>query len=173
MAGYCGYSMSNNAVAAYQNGEKSLSKWSKSDILSAIHRIAPKKAKMLEFVRLDILRSHFLYESSWHHTSSKYNRTKFYSIDEDAVLSITAEDIAVLYRVSHTAQPVKPVVKYLANFEYVEWCGKGRYKKSVNHLLQNVLVEEKGSFYFVYNAETQALIMRKKIGSNGTSVVKL
>lgn len=29
MAGYNGYSMSNNAVAAYENGEKPLSKWKK------------------------------------------------------------------------------------------------------------------------------------------------
>lgn len=173
MAGYYNYSMSNNAVAAYQDGEKPLSKWSKTEILSAIHHIDANKAKMLESIRLDILRERFLYESSWHHTSSKYNRTKFYSINEDAVSELTSEDIAVLYRLSHTAQPVKSAVKYLANFEYVEWCGKGRYKKPVRHLLQNVIVEEKGCFYFVYNSETQSLILRKKIDSNGTKVEKL
>ena len=32
MAGYCGYSMSNNAVDAYNNGEKPISKWKKQDI---------------------------------------------------------------------------------------------------------------------------------------------
>ena len=36
MAGYNGYSMSNNAVSAYDNGEKPLSKWRKSDILEEI-----------------------------------------------------------------------------------------------------------------------------------------
>lgn len=36
MAGYSGYSMSNNAVAAYENGEKPLSKWKKADILEAV-----------------------------------------------------------------------------------------------------------------------------------------
>lgn len=36
MAGYNGYSMSNNAVAAYQNGEKPLSKWTKKEILNQI-----------------------------------------------------------------------------------------------------------------------------------------
>ena len=36
MAGYNGWSMSNNAVEAYANGEKPLSKWSKADILEAI-----------------------------------------------------------------------------------------------------------------------------------------
>ena len=32
MAGYCGYSMSNNAVDAYNSGEKPISKWKKQDI---------------------------------------------------------------------------------------------------------------------------------------------
>lgn len=36
MAGYNGYSMSNNAVAAYQDGEKPLSKWTKKEILNRI-----------------------------------------------------------------------------------------------------------------------------------------
>lgn len=36
MAGYNGYSMSNNAVAAYEDGEMPLSKWSKTAILEVI-----------------------------------------------------------------------------------------------------------------------------------------
>lgn len=33
MAGYSGWSMSNNAVTAYEDGEKPLSRWTKVDIL--------------------------------------------------------------------------------------------------------------------------------------------
>lgn len=36
MAGYNGFSMSNNAVSAYENGEKPLSKWTKKNIIGAI-----------------------------------------------------------------------------------------------------------------------------------------
>jgi hypothetical protein len=36
MAGYNGWSMSNNAVDAYENGEMPLSKWNKEAILDAI-----------------------------------------------------------------------------------------------------------------------------------------
>ena len=36
MAGYNGWSMSNNAIEAYENGEKPLSKWTKTDIFEAI-----------------------------------------------------------------------------------------------------------------------------------------
>ena len=40
MAGYNGWSMSNNAVMAYKDGEKPLSKWTKKDILDAIEKQA-------------------------------------------------------------------------------------------------------------------------------------
>ena len=39
MAGYDGYSMSNNARAAYTNEEKPLSKWTKSELLDGIEGI--------------------------------------------------------------------------------------------------------------------------------------
>lgn len=36
MAGYHNYSMSNNAVQAYNTGEKPLSKWTKAVIIEAL-----------------------------------------------------------------------------------------------------------------------------------------
>ena len=36
MSGYKGYSMSNNAVAAYSGGKKPMSKWTKSEILATL-----------------------------------------------------------------------------------------------------------------------------------------
>lgn len=38
MAGYFNYSMSNNAVSAYEDGEKPLSRWSKKDIMAEIKK---------------------------------------------------------------------------------------------------------------------------------------
>ena len=58
MAGYSGYSMSNNAVAAYENGEKPLSKWKKADILEAVKtqevelKCSPSKLQKLPAVLL-------------------------------------------------------------------------------------------------------------------------
>ena len=40
MAGYKGFSMSNNAVAAYESGEKPISKWTKREILSMIKSLS-------------------------------------------------------------------------------------------------------------------------------------
>jgi len=38
MSGYKGYSMSNNAIAAYNEGEKPKSKWTKTEIVREIEK---------------------------------------------------------------------------------------------------------------------------------------
>lgn len=91
MAGYRGYSMSNNAVSAYDDGEKPLSKWSKSDVISAI---ADELGVNESDVELKYPYRYYLKKTSWHHTSSKYNKTDFYSVsfdDEDIILTDSAE----------------------------------------------------------------------------------
>lgn len=81
MAGYNGYSMSNNATSAYSDGEKPLSKFNKQDVaftkeLVRIHLGIEVNLTVKEL-------KEFLKEcgrSSWHHTSSKFNCTDFYDI---------------------------------------------------------------------------------------------
>lgn len=46
MSGYRGYSMSNNAVAAYEEGKKPLSKWFKSEILDSLCVSEEEKKKL-------------------------------------------------------------------------------------------------------------------------------
>ncbi len=92
MAGYNGYSMSNNAVAAYSNGEKPYSKWTKSAFNTEISNMIingdlPEEIiPEIEKLKVTELKQ-FLVASSWHHTSCKYNRTMFYSIDADLILN--------------------------------------------------------------------------------------
>lgn len=96
MAGYNRYSMSNNAVSAYANGEKPLSKWTKSAILSEISEnceIAEEKAKILQKMTAKELKDAFLRWSSWHHTSKFYNCTDFYSLDFEAIEEISIGEI--------------------------------------------------------------------------------
>lgn len=88
MSGYCGYSMSNNAIDAYDSGEKPISKFNKKDLeelktflieckineekaLHCVKKLTVKKMK--EWLKLSG-------RSSWHHTSKMYNVTDFYSI---------------------------------------------------------------------------------------------
>lgn len=98
MAGYNGYSMSNNAVSAYNNGEKPISKWTKKVIINEINEIAVENDVDLTGIELSKLtvqelRDVFLNCSSWHHTGKLYNETVFYKIDEEEVKAISKETI--------------------------------------------------------------------------------
>ena len=84
MAGYKGYSMSNNAVIAYECGEKPYSKWTKADILEDLSYLIKEdeielKCDFSKIKKLpaDAVKDLFLHSSSWHHTSSYYNKTVF------------------------------------------------------------------------------------------------
>lgn len=78
------FSMSERAAEAYANGEMPLSKWSKTAILAALREDEHEElAAALEGRQytLAFLKAQFLRNSSWHHTSCKYNSTDFYSLD--------------------------------------------------------------------------------------------
>ena len=112
MAGYFNYSMSNNAVDAYSQGERPLSKWTKSEIISEVEKISRKTSLKFDFelfkkIPLAILKKEFLAKSSWHHTSSYYNETDFYSIDECEIEDLTNEDIEKLLENSKAVKTEK------------------------------------------------------------------
>ena len=94
MAGYYGFSMSNNAVEAYKNGEMPLSKWTKKAILEEAEKYDLQcSLEKLKRIPLAVLRDKLLYESSWHHTSKFYNETNFYSFDVDEMSEITDDQL--------------------------------------------------------------------------------
>ena len=118
MSGYCGYSMSNNAVSAYRCGEMPLSKWLKSDLIDAIEDVIEDKADIAKFKKLTVkqLKEYFLYESSWHHTSKMYNKTSFYSIDEDNIDRFLKGELVI------TNEKVKsPKQKEMIEIQYPIW----------------------------------------------------
>lgn len=109
MAGYDGYSMSNNATHAYACGEKPLSKWTRAEILDAIGEIAEENElnfnlDLLKKVSLSALKSELLLNSSWHHTSKFYNCTDFYSLDEEKIITLTDEDILEMAKIKEPAK---------------------------------------------------------------------
>ena len=81
-SGYDGYRMSKRAAEAYGNGERPLSRWTKKELLAAI------RDERIRKYSLPVLKSYFLWRSSWHHTSRFANSTDFYSIDWDRAESI-------------------------------------------------------------------------------------
>lgn len=131
MAGYNGYSMSNNAVSAYINGEKPLSKWTKQELLCALG----EKERLCKKLTTNELRSEFLKKSSWHHTSSMYNRTDFYRINVDAVEEITAERVEEIIECREkpaVAKAEKPMY-ITALVEYDEWEGTRKHPRKVRY----------------------------------------
>lgn len=84
--------MSNNAVAAYENGEMPKSKWTKEAFYDAISSMASTEvADILSKIPASVKKDYFLAKTSWHHTGKYYNRTDFYSL-KDAFDGMTAEE---------------------------------------------------------------------------------
>jgi hypothetical protein len=167
-SGYNGYSMSNRAVEAYSNGEKPLSKWTKAEIISAVSEIDSDKAELLKSVKALTLKEKVLYCSSWHHTSSRYNKTNFYRIDEDFINGLTEEDIAEMTLENRNEK--KKSKTYKGDIFYIEWSGTRNYPKAEEKCLSNVNIEERGAFYYATD-DAGTELLKKKIGSNGTRVV--
>lgn len=173
MAGYRNYSMSNNAVAAYADGRMPLSKWTKTAIIEAAAEYlesdenAAEKLALLRKCKLATLKSMILCKTEWHHTSSHYNITDFYGIDEFALDELTEEKVKEWSEEEKPAEKAQPSKK-LGTIDYIEWGGTRKHPKAYERTLENVEIEEKGCFYLVY--KEGKMILKKKIGSNGTFV---
>lgn len=128
MAGYNGYSMSNNAILAYNNGEKPYSKWTRSDILECIaDEMTAEYYALAKRLTLAEMKALFLQRSSWHHTSSYYNSTDFYVVTPQRVF---AEDIEDMIRRRTPKEKTRPIaVKALVR--YGEWTGTRKHPKLV------------------------------------------
>lgn len=96
--GYIGYSMSKRASAAYSNGEKPLSRWTKKAIIDAIAEWEESNNRLMtvdvkEMTRGDLIDRYIRY-SSWHHTSAMINPTSFYSLS-DSPLTVDSREMTV------------------------------------------------------------------------------
>lgn len=149
MAGYNGFSMSNNAVEAYHNGEKPLSRWNKREIIQAIKELDIELKCSLEKLQaapLQVLKDRCLYCSSWHHTSKHYNRTDFYSIDEDEIAELTdtkIDEYIACYNEAKSSKNEEKEEKWECAF--LEWTG------TRNHMKAREVIEEgviKGEWFY-------------------------
>ena len=121
MSGYYGYSMSQNAIAAYEMGERPKSKWLKADFTSA--------NPLVKKLTLGECRNHFLSYSSWHHTSEFYNRTEFFTLDEDLLRNFTQEQVdeVIAGRVKKVKEAPRTIY---AKANYLVWSGTRRHPSS-------------------------------------------
>ncbi len=175
MSGYHGYSMSNNALDAYERGRMPISKWTKTAILSAIRAYAPKHplTSQLSKVPVPVLKAKLLIYTEWHHTSSHYNRTDFYALDTARLDKLTADDINAWLTeyaddkpLPRGAQPRYKGTVWWQEKIWEPWTGR---KKTIAHK-QAGWIEEKGSWVTVYDSPTGGHILLRKASWNIRSI---
>lgn len=146
MAGYDGYSMSNNAREAYEDGYMPKSKWTKATMIEAIKTYIEENLlddewnfsiNKLSGMSRELLFNTFFIYKEWHHTSSKYNRTDFYGVNEFDVVNMTDEKIDRLIsedkerrasrREKKQEKPEEPQGMYLCEFKH--WTGTKKHPK--------------------------------------------
>lgn len=156
MAGYKGYSMSNNAVDAYSNGERPISKWSKADILTECRRegVSPEQIEHLKKFSLAELREIGLKRTSWHHTSSRYNATDFYSVDVSNLEKVRYEPTKQVKK-----QPTEE--KWYA--EYIVWTGTRKHPKANHEQSAGIL---KGNWFYLPDGT------KKSINGSGFRLIR-
>lgn len=138
--GYIGTRMSERAMEAHNSGERPYSQWTKNDLIDELsYYLNDEICKKAKKLTLSELRGELLYCSSWHHTGTYYNRTEFYSINEENAENLTVEKIdeIIKNRTRKTGQKrVKEKPLYVtAKIQYTEWEGRFRnYQRPVTHI---------------------------------------
>lgn len=130
MAGYAGYSMSNNAVDAYMNGEKPWSKWTKKELIDRIKADGVEPLCGMEAIKgtpVEVLRKLLLRHTSSHHTSKFYNLTKFYSFDDDYLQILTKQE---LDDATERVTSVKEEKGEIWKVSFLEWSGTRKHPKA-------------------------------------------
>lgn len=167
MAGYNGWSMSNNAVAAYEDGEKPLSKWTKADIFKAINEQEVElKCSIEKLIKLPVkvLKKVCLTYSSWHHTSNHYNKTDFYSLDADRIENLTDDKIEELlldYKTDKKAES-KPLEERW-ECAFLEWSGSRKHPVATEVIEEGIV---KGDWFYRKDGT------KKKTTANGFRFLK-
>lgn len=167
MAGYNGFSMSNNAVAAYEDGEKPLSKWTKTDIFDAINEQEVELKCSIEKLKklpVKVLKEVCLTYSSWHHTSNHYNKTDFYSLDVDRIENLTDDKIEELlldYKTGKKVESKPSEEKWECAF--LEWSGSRKHPVATEVIEEGII---KGNWFYRKDGS------KKKTTANGFRFIK-
>lgn len=167
MAGYNGFSMSNNAVAAYEDGEKPLSKWTKTDIFDAINEQEVELKCSIEKLKklpVKVLKEVCLTYSSWHHTSNHYNKTDFYSLDVDRIENLTDDKIEELlldYKTGKKVESKPSEEKWGCAF--LEWSGSRKHPVATEVIEEGII---KGNWFYRKDGS------KKKTTANGFRFIK-
>lgn len=167
MAGYSGWSMSNNAVAAYEDGEKPLSKWTKADIFDAIEEQGVELKCSIDKLRklpVKVLKEICLRYSSWHHTSNHYNKTDFYSLNINRIENLTDEKIdELLIEYKQIKKTNDTPLEEKWECAFLEWSGSRKHPKATEVIEEGIV---KGNYFYRKDGS------KKKTTANGFKFLK-
>lgn len=164
MAGYYEYAMSNNAVAAYENGEKPLSRWTKKEIIDKIEDAEINlncSIDNLKKVPAKVLKEICLSYSSWHHTSNHFNRTDFYSVDYEKIAEITNAQLDQC--IADYKKESKEVSEEKWECTFLEWSGSRKHPKATEVTEIGII---KGNYFYRKDGT------KKKTTANGFQYIK-
>lgn len=165
MAGYYGFSMSNNAVLAYESGEMPLSKWTKTAILEEVQEQTDNTELIatLRKTTLASLKNHLLVRTSWHHTSCKYNRTDFYSVEIDEDLT---PEIVQSWRNEEDEKAKEKAQEKRVRARFLEWVGSSwKHARPVEYEKDGTI---RGAWFFPDDGGK-----KKKVDGNGFKVLQM
>lgn len=166
--GYDGHSMSNRARRAYESGEKPLSRWTKKELLDELENQAEDSGvqfnrKELQKISATTLKDEFLTKTSWHHTSSRYNRTDFYSVDQDKIDRFKDPDaIKELketddWRKERRERDKEQMKDEYWEVEYLEWSGTRRRPKATEIIATGTI---RGNWFFLPDGKKKSVNAR-------------
>lgn len=171
MAGYCGYSKSNNAVAAEREGKFPKSKWTKSMILAKLsQQMETDSIKYISLSKkpLAYLKYLCLESNEWHHTSSWYLTTDYYEVQDMSDWSTEAIEESYQnwskYMDQQKAEKKAEAEKKPSQYEceFLVWSGSRNHPKATAYI---EIGEIKGSwFYSSYG--------KKSINANGFKIIR-
>lgn len=165
MAGYCGYSKSNNAVFAEKCGEFPLSKWTKERFESVLRSVLGVESEIyvsLVSKPMTFVKKYILTSCGWHHTSSWYNTTDYYGFDPE--LWDDPVEIEVLYKKFKSERkaekPQETPAKYRCRF--LVWSGTRKHPKATEY---EEIGEIKGNWFY-------CSFGKKSVSANGFSILE-
>lgn len=144
-----------------QDGEK-------KDIVKAIEKTIANgnlelkcDFKLLKKIPKEEFKERFLFCSSWHHTSSHYNKTDFFSVDYEYIGSITNEQITEILEKSKNKE-TKTEEEYW-QCKFLVWGGTKHHPKATE-VIEDGMV--KGEWFYRKDGT------KKKTTANGFEFLK-
>jgi len=142
MAGYEGFSKSNNAIEAESSGLFPASKIAKK----LGHGITPQGIREV------------LDPAEYHHTSSRYNPTDYYDLEE---AKEHFEEIKKISKIKSESRILKN-----AQVEWLEWGGTRAHPVPIKKSADGCTIDYKGGAFCLINF-ADGKMMRKKLTTNG------